>query len=84
MRNTNKSRIDRHEQPNEEEGTNNNEAVVPDQEIFEQDVYDPMDGTEEMTESEVREAALMNDYLGKQLVKNFEKSSNKKLTEIKN
>jgi len=40
-------------------------------------MYDPIDGTEEMTESEVREAALMNDYLGKQIVtklysKNFQ------------
>mgnify|MGYP001811148176 CR=1 FL=1 len=40
--------------------------------------FDPLeDGTEEMTETEVREAALMNDYLGKQLVtklysKNFQ------------
>lgn len=37
---------------------------------FEQEMYDPMDGTEEMTEREVREAALMNDYLGKQIVSN--------------
>lgn len=35
---------------------------------YEQEMYDPMDGTEEMTEREVREAALMNDYLGKQIV----------------
>lgn len=55
-----------------------NEAVVPDQsENLEQEMYDPIDGTEEMTESEVREAALMNDYLGKQIVtklysKNFQ------------
>ncbi len=41
------------------------------------EAYDPMDGTEEMTEREVREAALMNDFLGKQIVtklysKNFQ------------
>ncbi len=35
---------------------------------IEQESYDPIDGTEEMTEREVREAALMNDYLGKQIV----------------
>lgn len=55
-----------------------NEAIVPDQnESIEQEIYDPMDGTEEMSEREVREAALMNDVLGKQIVtklysKNFQ------------
>jgi hypothetical protein len=37
-------------------------------ESMEPETYDPMDGTEEMTEREVREAALMNDFLGKQIV----------------
>lgn len=51
-----------------------NDSVVPDQQPqqdgeYEQEMYDPMDGTEEMTEREVREAALMNDYLGKQIVR---------------
>jgi hypothetical protein len=50
-----------------------NDSIVPDQQQqqqeFEQEMYDPMDGTEEMTEREVREAALMNDYLGKQIVR---------------
>jgi hypothetical protein len=40
---------------------NNTESMEP-------ETYDPMDGTEEMTEREVREAALMNDFLGKQIV----------------
>jgi len=78
----NKSRIDRPETNTVEEDQQAeqiiNEAVVPDQsENLEQEMYDPIDGTEEMTESEVREAALMNDYLGKQIVtklysKNFQ------------
>ena len=38
-------------------------------ESIEAEIYDPMDGTEEMTEREVREAALMNDFLGKQCVR---------------
>lgn len=49
--------------------TSNNDAMVPDQETYEQEMFDPMDGTEEMTEREVREAALMNDCLGKQIVR---------------
>ena len=59
-----------------------NESVVLDPtnnaaESMEPETYDPMDGTEEMTEREVREAALMNDFLGKQIVtklysKNFQ------------
>jgi len=57
-----------------------NEAVVPDQadqSDQQQQDYDPIDGTEEMSEREVREAALMNDILGKQIVtklysKNFQ------------
>lgn len=51
-------------------GGDTNDTVVPDQQQqeFEQEMYDPMDGTEEMNEREVREAALMNDYLGKQIV----------------
>lgn len=37
--------------------------------IEEQEVFDPSaDGTEEMTERDIREAAQMNDYLGKQIV----------------
>ena len=88
----NKSRIDKPERLEQPTTNNNNiieedqsidqntinEAIVPDQnEYLEQEMYDPIDGTEEMTESEVREAALMNDYLGKQIVtklysKNFQ------------
>lgn len=52
------------------------DSIVPEQQPpveFEQEMYDPMDGTEEMTEREVREAALMNDYLGKQIVKKKKK-----------
>ena len=59
--------------------TSSSEAVVPESgyEGPEQESYDPIDGTEEMTEREVREAALMNDILGKQIVtklysKNFQ------------
>lgn len=39
--------------------------------IDEQDVNDPTtaDGTEEMTERDIREAAQMNDHLGKQIVR---------------
>ena len=60
----------------EELATAANEAVVPESEL-EQEMYDPIDGTEEMTEREVREAALMNEYIGKQIVtklysKNFQ------------
>ncbi len=91
LRNNNKSRIDGNNQnnsyniSNEDEQIENgggggviNEAIVPDQnESIEQEIYDPMDGTEEMSEREVREAALMNDVLGKQIVtklysKNFQ------------
>jgi hypothetical protein len=58
----------------ENSGGGANDSQVPDQqdqqkEEFEQEMYDPLDGTEEMTEREVREAALMNDYLGKQIVR---------------
>ena len=55
-------------------GTNGgvpSDSIVPDQQQqgeYEQEMYDPIDGTEEMTERELREAALMNDYLGKQIV----------------
>jgi hypothetical protein len=64
--------------------TSSSEAVVPESQGTiaslndEQEMYDPVfDGTEEMTEREVREAALMNDILGKQIVtklysKNFQ------------
>lgn len=60
--------------------TSSSEAVVPDSHPndIEQEMYDPIfDGTEEMTEREVREAALMNDILGRQIVtklysKNFQ------------
>lgn len=59
--------------------TSSSEAVVPDSNAAnEEDMYDPIfDGTEEMTEREVREAALMNDILGRQIVtklysKNFQ------------
>lgn len=82
LRNTNKSRIDKNEYPSNENDdaqiTQSNDALVPtDQDNFEPESYDPMDGTEEMTEREVREAALMNDILGKQIVtklysKNFQ------------
>lgn len=87
LRHGNRSRIDRdHPQPlpainqngniaeeelNNPNETGSSEAIVPEQNPFEnveQEMYDPMDGTEEMTEREVREAALMNDYLGKQIV----------------
>lgn len=92
LRNNNKTqRTDRsqepHEYANESEeqatgglqnvgNTSGSEAVVPDSN--EEDMYDPIfDGTEEMTEREVREAALMNDILGRQIVtklysKNFQ------------
>lgn len=58
------------DESNEQNNKQNENAVVPggDQDAFEQEGYDPIDGTEEMTESEIREAALMNDYLGKQIV----------------
>ena len=83
LRHTNKSRLEREALPLPAINTNkleddliqdsgSNEAIVPDQNGFEnieQEMYDPMDGTEEMSEREVREAALMNDYLGKQIVK---------------
>lgn len=82
LRNTNKSRNDKNEYPpndNEDSSqiTQSSDALVIDQDNFEAESYDPMDGTEEMTEREVREAALMNDYLGKQIVtklysKNFQ------------
>ena len=57
---------------------NGSGGIETDGRTEEYDIFDPlMDGTEEMTEREVREAALMNDYLGKQLVtklysKNFQ------------
>ena len=89
LRHGNKSRVDR--TMDEEDNTINesiliNDAMVPDQSMsqdqtidgFEPEYgYDPIDGTEEMTERDVREAALMNDYLGKQIVtklysKNFQ------------
>ena len=87
LRHGNRSRIDRdnpqplpainqngniaEEELNNPNETGSSEAIVPEQNPFEnveQEMYDPMDGTEEMTEREVREAALMNDYLGKQIV----------------
>ena len=82
LRHTNKSRLERETQPLPNINTNkidddliqdsgSSEAIVPDQnrlENIEQEMYDPIDGTEEMSEREVREAALMNDYLGKQIV----------------
>ena len=82
LRHTNKSRLERETIPLTTINTNrldddliqdsgSSEAIVPDQSGFEnieQEMYDPMDGTEEMSEREVREAALMNDYLGKQIV----------------
>ena len=85
LRHTNKSRLDREIQPLPAINTNkidddltqdsgSNEAIVPDQnglENIEQEMYDPIDGTEEMSEREVREAALMNDYLGKQIVMKY-------------
>jgi hypothetical protein len=78
---------------NDQAQTTPSEALVPADETttgpgFEQEMYDPMDGTEEMTEREVREAALMNDYLGKQTVtklysKNFQNREDA-MTEIYN
>jgi hypothetical protein len=82
LRHTNKSRLDRENialntnkiEDDLIQDSGSSEALVPDQsgyENIEQEMYDPMDGTEEMSEREVREAALMNDYLGKQIVSNF-------------
>jgi centrosomal protein CEP104 len=87
--NNSKSRMDKpsfdpanntEEEQIEQQQNSINEAIVPEgggTDFDQQEMYDPMDGTEEMTESEVREAALMNDYLGKQIVtklysKNFQ------------
>lgn len=52
---------------NEEEQYDNETNGDPDN--LEAEAYDPMDGTEEMTEKEVREANQMNQYLGKQIVR---------------
>ncbi len=56
----------------EENGVNNTSNGA----IDEQDFNDPAtaDGTEEMTERDIREAAQMNDHLGKQVVSRGKKS----------
>lgn len=95
LRNSNKSRQDKHfstggadyyNNGNDDEQLNNSgsdnskdmtggggpiDSMVPDshQVEYEHEIQDSVDGTEEMTEREVREAALMNDYLGKQIVR---------------
>lgn len=70
------------EEDQQDNQTNDSDGVVPDNnnnndanninEFTEQDDPNGMDGTEEMSEKEVREAALMNDILGKQIVRLFE------------
>jgi hypothetical protein len=76
--NNNKSRLEKYEQGQpiaigSDDENLTSEAVVPASDFeneLTENVYDAnaIDGTEEMTERDVREAALMNDFLGKQIV----------------